>query len=81
MLIIAFCKSSLDNEISFGNMLGEAGFSVEKISKISSKLAERLRLPGFTFFLPHVMWRLIDYLLCSIFGRQSFMVIKAKNSD
>lgn len=71
---------SYDDKV-IGNMLVETGFSVEKISKFSSKFAELFGIPGFTFYLPYIIWRSIDVLLCRLLGKKSFMVIRAKRSD
>jgi len=65
----------------FGDLLKEAGFSIEKITKCSNRYAEYFGIPGITFCLPHIMWRFIDSLLSTLFGKQSFIVIKAKYRD
>ncbi len=71
---------SFDDE-DFVDLLKEAGFSVEIILKISSKPAEWFGIPGFTFFLPLFVWRFCDSFFCKIFGKQSFMVIRARHCD
>ncbi|HDY90001.1 MAG TPA: class I SAM-dependent methyltransferase [bacterium] len=68
---------SFDDKI-MENMLKEAGFSIEKKIKYGSKHGENLGIPGFTFFLLHVIWRFMDAFLCGLLGKQSFMVIRAR---
>ena len=68
---------SFDDKI-MENVLKKAGFSIEKKIKYGSKHGGNLGIPGFTFFLPYVVWRFIDAFLCSFLGKQSFMVIRAK---
>lgn len=63
------------------NMLHKAGFSIERVSKISNKITERLGIPGLTFFLPYSIWRFIDGCFCRLFGNQSFIVIRAKRGE
>lgn len=72
--------NSFDDNV-FGDLLKEAGFSIEKIIKFSNKPAEYLRIPGITFKLPYGIWRLIDAFFCMLFGKQSFMAIRAKQCD
>ena len=70
---------SFDEKI-METMLGEAGFSVEKVNKYASKYMEYLGLPGFSCFLPYGVWRFIDAFFCQLFGKQAFMVIKARKN-
>ena len=60
------------------DMLEKAGFVVQKTVLFVSRPFERLGLAGFTFFLPHFVWRFLDSVFCSIFDRQSFMIVRAK---
>ena len=71
---------SFDDKV-FGNLLKEAGFSIEKITKFSNRFAEYFGIPGITFKLPYVIWRFIDTFFCGLLGKQSFMVIRAKYRD
>jgi len=66
------------DEKTMETMLKEAGFSVETVKKYSSKYMEYLGLPGLSCFLPYGVWRFIDAVFCRLFGRQSFMVIRAR---
>lgn len=68
---------SFDDTV-LGDMLKETGFSVERVSRISSKPAEWFGMPGLTYFLPYFVWRFMDAFCCRLLGKQSFMVIRAK---
>ncbi|MBN1291479.1 MAG: methyltransferase domain-containing protein [Candidatus Latescibacteria bacterium] len=63
------------------DMLNSAGFTVQKTVLFVSRPSEKLGLAGVTFFLPHVVWRLIDSVFCSVFAGQTYMIVKAKRKD
>ena len=68
------------DEKTMETMLKEAGFSVETVKKYASKYMEYLGLPGLSCFLPYGVWRFTDAFFCRLFGKQSFMVIRARKS-
>ena len=66
------------DEATMETLLEEAGFTVQRTMLYVNRPAERFGLAGFTSFAPHIIWRLLDTILCTIVGRQSFMVVKAR---
>lgn len=67
---------SFDEE-RIGTLMADAGLRVTGIVRFLSRPAERLGLAGFTPFLPHGAWRLLDRAACSVLGRESFMTVRA----
>ena len=66
------------DEAKMGTLLNEAGFTVQRTTLYVNRPAERFGLAGFTSFAPHIIWRMIDTILCTVVGRQSFMAVKAR---
>ena len=71
---------SFDKEI-MERMLTDAGFVVQKFVTFTSRPAERLGMAGVTFFLPFFIWYFLDAVLCRLFGRESFMAVRAVRCD
>lgn len=65
------------DETAMRDLLGGAGFTVERLVRFVNRPAERFGLAGFTGFMPHRMWRVADSLLCGLWGRESFMAARA----
>lgn len=65
------------DEKKIEQLLGGAGFSINRTIRFVSRPAERLGLAGLTASLPHSLWRTVDGILCALFGRQTFMAVKA----
>jgi len=68
------------DEKKIEQLLGSAGFSLNRTIRFVSRPAERLGLAGLTASLPHSLWRMFDGILCALFGRQTFMAVKAIRS-
>jgi 2-polyprenyl-3-methyl-5-hydroxy-6-metoxy-1,4-benzoquinol methylase len=69
------------DEPALQTLLREAGFSIKELKRFSSKALEHFGMPGLTFFIPHAWWLFIDGIFCGIFGKQSFMVVRAQRGE
>ena len=65
------------DEKKIEQLLAGVGFSLNRTIRFMCRPAERLGLAGLTALLPHSLWRTIDGTLCALFGRQTFMAVKA----
>ena len=66
------------DETTLETLLNDAGFTVQRTMLYVNRPAERFGLAGVTSFFPHVIWSMLDTILCTIVGRQSFMAVKAR---
>ncbi len=65
------------DEKKIEQLLEVAGFSLNRTIRFVNRPAEHLGFAGLTASLPYSLWRAIDGILCALFGRQAFMVVKA----
>lgn len=67
---------SFDEHI-LGSLLNDAGFTVQQVVRYVSRPGERIGLAGFTGVLPFAVWRAADAFFCGMFGRESYMAVRA----
>ncbi len=58
-----------------------AGLTADRFDVFMSRPMERLGLSGFTGFLPFGVWRMIDRIACAVFGKESFLALKAVKGE
>jgi SAM-dependent methyltransferase len=65
------------DERSLSELVESAGLSVREIFPFINRPVERFGFAGLSSFLPHMLWRAADTVLCRVFGHESYLAVKA----